>query len=194
MKKIWRSKGAGKKGSKKFLFVMLLFFLISAGTSYIYFKPMLSSKSSVATYSSAGRPLEKPKDIKEGHQRLYKSDGEDASTEEASGFNSDPELAAAENSIKKYLEPYNTALLDLYMDSEGIIYLDLGGELKRNFKGDASDELNIIAGLYKSIEEAVPSFRALKILIEGKEAETLGGHIDISMPVGREILGIADDI
>jgi hypothetical protein len=111
-----------------------------------------------------------------------------------SGLNNDAELAAAENSIKKYLESYNTGLIDLYMDSSGIIYIDMGDELKKNFKGDASEELNIITGLYKSIEAAVPGFRALKILINGNETETLGGHIDISMPVGGDIAGSADDI
>ena len=193
MKKTWQNKGRGKPESKRFLFVMVLFFLISAGASYFYFKPMLSSKSSVETYS-ASQPDIKHKDTKEGTQRLYKLNGEDASALNGSGLNNDAELAGAENAIKKYLEPYNTELIDLYMDSSGIIYVDMGDELKRNFKGDATEELNIIAGLYKSIEGAVPGFRTLKILINGNETETLGGHIDISMPVGGEIAGGADNI
>lgn len=192
MKKIWQNRGRGKAESKRFLFVMVLFFLISAGASYFYFKPVLSSKSSVETYSAA-QPDIKQKDTKEGPQRLYKSNGEDGSTLEP-GSSNGSELAAAENSIKKYLEPYNTGLIDLYMDSSGIIYIDMGDELKKNFKGDASEELNIITGLYKSIEAAVPGFRALKILINGNETETLGGHIDISMPVGGDIAGSADNI
>ncbi|MEW6714094.1 MAG: GerMN domain-containing protein [Nitrospirota bacterium] len=193
MKKIWRNRGGGKPESKRFLFIMFLFFLVSAGASYFYFKPMLSSKSSVETYS-ASQPEIIQKDTKEGPQRLYKSNGEDAAALSEPGLNSDSELAGAENAIKKYLEPYNTELIDLYMDSSGIIYVDMGDELKRNFKGDAAEELNIIAGLYQSIEGAVPGFRALKILINGNETETLGGHIDISMPVGGEIAGSADNI
>ena len=143
MKKIWRNRGRGKTESKRFMIAMILFFLISAGASYFYFKPVLSSKSSVETYSAA-QPDIRPKDTKEGSQKLYKSNGEDESTLEM-GLNDDSELAAAENSIKKYLEPYNTELIDLYMDSNGIIYIDIGDELKRNFKGDASEEFNIIA-------------------------------------------------
>ncbi|MBI5675172.1 MAG: hypothetical protein HZC48_04975 [Nitrospirae bacterium] len=193
MKKTWRNRGREKAETKRFLFVMILFFLISAGASYLYFKPMLSSRSSVETYS-ASQPDIIQKDTKEGPQRLYKLNGEDAAALSEPGLNSDSELAGAENAIKKYLEPFNTELIDLYMDSTGIIYVDIGDELKRNFKGDASEELNIITGLYKSIEGAVPSFRALKILINGNEAETLGGHIDISMPIGGEIAGSADSI
>lgn len=193
MKKIWRNKGRGKTESKRFIFVMALFFLVSAGASYFYFKPVLSSKSSVETYSAA-QPDIRQKDTKKGAQKLYKSNGEDAPALNDSGLKNDSGLAGAENAIKKYLELYNTKLIDLYTDSSGIIYVDLGDELKRNFKGDAAEELNIVAGLYKSIEGAIPGFRAMKILINGNETETLGGHIDISMPVRGEIAGSADNI
>jgi hypothetical protein len=30
----------------------------------------------------------------------------------------------------------------------------------------------------------------MKILIEGREVDSLGGHIDISIPIGEEIAGI----
>ena len=96
-------------------------------------------------------------------------------------------LAAAEDITKKYLEDFDTELLDLYIDRNNIVYVDMGNELKKNFRGGVSDELNIIAGLYKGIEQAVPELKALKILIEGHEAETLGGHINISEPIGKEI-------
>ncbi len=75
------------------------------------------------------------------------------------------------------------------MDKEGIIYIDLSNGLRKNFKGDAYEEFSIIAGLYKSIKTTIPDFTALKILIEGREAESFGGHIDISKPIGGEIAG-----
>jgi hypothetical protein len=67
------------------------------------------------------------------------------------------------------------------------MYVDFGAELKKNFRGDAFEELSLIAGLYKSIRETIPGFKALKILIEGKETESLGGHINILKPFGEEI-------
>jgi hypothetical protein len=45
----------------------------------------------------------------------------------------------------------------------------------------------VIARLYKGIKFKVPGFTALKILINGKETESFGGHIDISRPIGEEI-------
>jgi hypothetical protein len=194
MKKIWRNRGAAKAQPKKFFFVMLLIFLISAGVSYLYFKPLLSSKASVESYSSKAQTDITNKGEKEPAPTLYKSGGEEESSLNEPALSGDSGLSGAENAIKKYLEQYNTGLIDLYMDNSGIVYVDIGDEIKRDFKGDASDELKIIAGLYRSIEGAVLGFRAVKILINGNEAETLGGHIDISRPVGAEIEGGTGDV
>ncbi len=73
------------------------------------------------------------------------------------------------------------------MDKEGVIYIDLSDEIKKNFNGDALEELRIVVGLYKGIRSTILDFTALKILIEGKEVESFGGHIDISKPIGEEI-------
>jgi len=173
---------------------MAIFFSISSGASYMYFKPLLSSKSSVETYTSGAQPDVMHEDETDVPQSLYTSEGGNGSTLNYSGLNSDSDLAIAEHSIKKYLERFNAALIDLYMDGSGIIYVDIGDELQKNFMGDALEEFNIIAGLYTTIERAVPGFRAMKILINGKETETLGGHIDISFPIGGEIAGGADNI
>ena len=73
------------------------------------------------------------------------------------------------------------------MDKNSDIYVDFSDELRKNFNGDASEERQIIAGLYKSIKANVPDFESLRILINGKEAESFGGHIDISVPIGDAI-------
>ena len=44
--------------------------------------------------------------------------------------------------------------------------------------------------LFNGIRTSVPGLTAMKILIEGKEVQNLGGHIDISKPIGEEIAGI----
>ena len=85
------------------------------------------------------------------------------------------------------MQPYNVRLLDLYMDKNGDVYVDLSDELRKNFNGDASEEYQIIAGLYKNIKTNIPDFKSLKILVGGKEAESFGGHIDISNPIGETI-------
>jgi hypothetical protein len=94
--------------------------------------------------------------------------------------------------IRKYLKTFGTNLLDLYIDKRGIIYVDIGKEIRKNFMGDAYEEYRIITGLCRSIRSSIPDFMALKILIDGEETESLGGHIDISRPMRGDITDIAD--
>jgi hypothetical protein len=153
------------KRSKKphaWLFMLVLFISFSASTvvAYFYFKEEFTFESSfIADIESRQAAAERIKKKKADMRHI----------------------------IRKHVKPYKVRLLDLYMDREGIIYMDFGDELKKNFKGDALEELNIIGGLYKRIKAAVPGFKALKILIEGRETESFGGHIDISRPIGEEI-------
>ena len=122
-----------------------------------------------------------------GSLRLYGDSGRKQDDQDSAVLRKDTLLVVAEDIIRKYVKPYSVRLLDLYMDKEGVIYIDFGGELIKNFKGDALEELRIIAGLYRGIKSTVPGFTALKILIEGRETESFGGHIDISKPIGGEI-------
>ncbi|GAB4541165.1 MAG: hypothetical protein Fur0020_10530 [Thermodesulfovibrionia bacterium] len=86
--------------------------------------------------------------------------------------------------VRDYIRPKGVRLLDLYMDREGIVYIDLSNDIMRNFRGDAIEEYNLVSGLYNSIKKAVPTVTGIKFLIDGKEVESIGGHIDISRPVG----------
>jgi hypothetical protein len=175
------------KISGVFIFVLIAVFVVGMGMSYFYLKEKFEFDSSFIDEITSRQDTREHKEQKEDLRRLYESK-ETASQngdETAAGGNSS--LAAAEDIIRKYVKAYEVRLLDIYMDKYGVIYVDLGDELKKNFKGDASEELNIIAGLYKTIEQAVPGFTALKILMEGHETSTFGGHIDISKPIGKEI-------
>ena len=183
MKKMKRNKKMGGV----FAFVLIAVFAVSMILSYFYLKGKFEFDSSFIEEITSRQAKTEHKEQKEDTRRLYESKETAAQTGDDTGAGKNSSLAAAEDSIRKYLKTYEVKLLDLYMDKDGVIYVDLGNELKKNFKGDASEELNIIAGLYKSIETAVPGFTDLKILIEGHETETLGGHIDISKPVGKEI-------
>ncbi len=79
--------------------------------------------------------------------------------------------------------PQNVKLLGLYKDSSQIIYVDLSDELRRNFQGDALTEYLLLKGIYESLISNLQDVQDIKILIEGKEAETLGGHIYIKYPL-----------
>jgi|SRR3990172_668407 len=72
--------------------------------------------------------------------------------------------------------PQNVKLLGVYRDSSQVLYLDLSDELRRNFQGNALSEYLLLKGIYESLISNLQDLQDVKILIEGKEAETLGGH------------------
>jgi spore germination protein GerM len=103
------------------------------------------------------------------------------------------QVAIAEATIEEYLKgpaaqassviPKDAKLIGVYKGVDMILYVNLSDEFRRNFQGDALTELLVLKGLYESIISNVEDIHDVKILIEGKEVETLGGHLYLSYPL-----------
>lgn len=81
------------------------------------------------------------------------------------------------------LIPAGVKVLDTYIGKDGILYIDFSDELRRNFQGDAYGELLLLRGLYESIMSNLSGIEDVKVIVEGKEIESLGGHINIIYPL-----------
>jgi hypothetical protein len=102
-------------------------------------------------------------------------------------------MAIAEAVIGEYLKgptgdkpsamPGNARLLGVYKGADRILYVDISGEFRRNFQGDAYTEFLLLKSLYESIISNVEDIQDVKVLIEGKEVETLGGHLYLFSPL-----------
>jgi hypothetical protein len=171
--------------TRAYLVVLIVVFAISVGISNLYLKEKFAFDSSLFEDLEPGYD----KASEEAAGRLYESPGGEPMTEGGAELRKDRVLVVVEDIIRKHIKPYNGRLLDLYLDRDGTIYIDLDDGIKKTFKGDASEELNIVAGLYRGIRPALPDLKAMKILIQGREAESLGGHINILRPIGAEIAG-----
>lgn len=79
--------------------------------------------------------------------------------------------------------PANVKILGLYRDSMQILYIDLSDELRRNFHADALSEYLLLKGLYETVVSNIPDIQDVKVLVEGKEIETLGGHVLLRYPL-----------
>ena len=78
--------------------------------------------------------------------------------------------------------PKGTHLLRIFLDQEGIVYLDLSEEVRENHPGGTWGELMTIYSLVNTVMDNFHSIKGVKILIIGKEIETLKGHIDTRYP------------
>lgn len=96
--------------------------------------------------------------------------------------------------IKEYLNlsgesdtailPEGTRLNNIFISSDGIVYLDFNQEFTRNFRGDVLDEYMLLKSIFNTMLSNL-DIKDVMILINGKEAETLGGHFMINQPLKR---------
>lgn len=92
-------------------------------------------------------------------------------------------------SANAYAIPQQVKILGIYRDMNQVLYIDLSDELRRNFQGDALDEYLLLKGMYESLVSNVQDFQDLKVLVEGKEIETLGGHLSLKYPLKSVVTG-----
>lgn len=81
--------------------------------------------------------------------------------------------------------PPQAKALGVYFGSDGILYVDLSNEFRANFQGDALSEFLLLRGLYESLLSNIPGMKDVKIFIDGKEADSIGGHLRADVPLGE---------
>jgi len=78
--------------------------------------------------------------------------------------------------------PAGTKVLALYVTQAGMAYVDFNRAITENHPGGTFSELLTIFSIVNTLALNIPEIEAVKILIEGREAKTLAGHIDIRRP------------
>ena len=80
--------------------------------------------------------------------------------------------------------PRGTTLNEVYIDSQKIAYMDFSPHLASGQIGGTTAEFLTISAILKTVFDAFPNdVLHVQILIDGKEQETLSGHINISQPL-----------
>ncbi|MEJ2253129.1 MAG: GerMN domain-containing protein [Nitrospirota bacterium] len=77
------------------------------------------------------------------------------------------------------LVPPEAELMGVYAGSDSVIYLDLSPSFRSNFQGSALGEFRLLKAIYETITANVYGVEDVKVLIDGKEVESLGGHITL---------------
>jgi|Deesub1362A_J573_1020465.scaffolds.fasta_scaffold00068_107 hypothetical protein len=72
--------------------------------------------------------------------------------------------------------PREVKVLGLYFGTHGVLYVEFSHELKRNFQGDALAEFLLLRALYETLRANIKDMADMKLLVEGQEVESLGGH------------------
>lgn len=69
----------------------------------------------------------------------------------------------------------------LYLDSTGTAYVSLAfQDGRKNIAGAAWDELLAVYSIVNTVMQVVPEVRVVRFLVDGKEAQSLAGHLDLT--------------
>jgi len=79
--------------------------------------------------------------------------------------------------------PPRTVIHEVFVSPAGIAYVDFAGSLPDALGGGSLAELHAVYGVVASITESFPEIRAVQILVDHEEIDTLTGHVDTSWPL-----------
>jgi spore germination protein GerM len=83
--------------------------------------------------------------------------------------------------------PQGTTLRALFMTEGGETYVDLSRELSTAHTGGTLNELLTIYSIVNALTANLPAVTAVQILVDGKEVDTLSGHVDLRRPLVKNL-------
>jgi spore germination protein GerM len=84
--------------------------------------------------------------------------------------------------------PANTGLRAFYITPDQMAVVDLSVAVNENHPGGCRTEQLTLFSIVNSLILNIPEIKKVKLIIEGRETETLAGHIDISEPFTADML------
>jgi spore germination protein GerM len=82
--------------------------------------------------------------------------------------------------------PPGTKLRTVFVTSGGDAYIDLSAELQANHPGGTTNEILTVYSLVSALTSNLPAVSGVQILIDGKEVDTLAGHLDLRRPIEQD--------
>lgn len=81
--------------------------------------------------------------------------------------------------------PPGTTLRALFLGDHGQAFVDLSREVTTAHPGGTVNELLTVYTIVNALTENLPAITSVQILVDGKEVETLAGHVDLRQPIAR---------
>jgi spore germination protein GerM len=83
--------------------------------------------------------------------------------------------------------PPGTTLRALYLSAKGEAYVDLSRDVVTAHTGGSRDELLTIYTVVNALTSNLPAVTSVQVLVDGKEVDTLAGHVDLRRPLGKNL-------
>jgi len=75
----------------------------------------------------------------------------------------------------------------LFIGERGEAFVDLSADVRSKHTGGALDELFTTYAIVNALTVNLPAIPRVQILIDGKEADTLAGHVDLRHPLQKNL-------
>jgi hypothetical protein len=82
--------------------------------------------------------------------------------------------------------PQGTTLRAFYVTQQGDAFVDLSADASVKHPGGSFTELLTVQAIVHAVTANLPSVQRVQILVEGRETDTLAGHVDLRRPLPRD--------
>jgi hypothetical protein len=89
--------------------------------------------------------------------------------------------------------PTGTTLRAFYITSRGDAFVDLSREASVNHPGGSFTELLTVYAIVNAVTANLPAVQRVQLLVDGKEVDTLAGHVDLRRPLQRDPSLVRED-
>lgn len=79
--------------------------------------------------------------------------------------------------------PPGTEVREVWVSPAGIAYVDFDGSLRTSLPAGSLGEIHAVYGVVATLTRSFPEIRAVQILLDAEEIDTLAGHVDVSRPL-----------
>ena len=81
--------------------------------------------------------------------------------------------------------PPGVKVRSLFLGAHHEAYVDLSPEIMKGHHGGSLDEALAVFAIVNAVTSNLPDVSAVQILVDGKEVDSLAGHIDLREPINR---------
>jgi spore germination protein GerM len=89
--------------------------------------------------------------------------------------------------------PADAKVRNIFITDRGDAFVDFTGELATKHTGGSLDELLTVYTIVDALTANLPAIQRVQILIDGKEVDTLAGHVDLRHPLAKSLEWVAHD-
>jgi hypothetical protein len=83
--------------------------------------------------------------------------------------------------------PTGTTLRALFLTDSGQAFVDLSRDVVSQHPGGTANELLTVYTIVNAVTANLPAITSVQVLVDGKEVDTLVGHVDLRRPLAKNL-------